>query len=228
MTLPLIAMDGPAGAGKSTTSREVALRLGIPYFDSGAIYRAVSIALKTRGVTAENRSAVTRLLETIRIECAEDRFGARVWIEGEEVTSRLRNADVAVWTSEYSVLSEVREPVSRFLRQWTARGFGVMEGRDIGTVILPDAPLKLFVTARAEVRAMRRAKELGCADDPVRVAELANEITLRDQRDSQRVNSPMRKADDAVTFDTSDLTFDEQVMAIIRIASERFNMKVYG
>jgi len=196
--------------------------------DSGAVYRAVAVVLRSAGATAENRSAVKRIMESIQIECAEGPLGALVWINGEDVTQKLRLPETATAASSLSALSEVREPVSNYLRSWADRGFGVMEGRDIGTVILPQAGLKIYITARPEIRAVRRAKDEGFADDPVKIAALAQEIATRDKRDSDRQNAPLKFAEDAILVDTSDCPFEEQVMKILSLASEHFTVQHYG
>lgn len=224
---PLIAIDGPAGAGKSSTARAVAKKLGLPYLDTGALYRAVTLAVQKKKI-ANDTPAINRLIETVDISFTEGELGTRVWIDGDEVTDELRSNEVTKLSSKVCMIPEVRERLSKWQKRWASRGFGVMEGRDVGTVILPDAGLKIYMTAKPDIRAIRRAHELGIEDDAGAVANLAKEIAERDERDSNRKLAPLSKAEDAVVVDTSDLTFDEQVDKIIKLAAERFNLTIYG
>ncbi|MDP8228576.1 MAG: (d)CMP kinase [Candidatus Electryoneaceae bacterium] len=227
MQLPLIAIDGPAGSGKSTTAKMVAQRLGIPYLDTGALYRSVAWIMRKRGLSADNPTAITWLLDTIEITFTDGESGTRVWIDKEEVTENLRSPEISQLTSVICVLPEIRERMELRQRQWADRGFGVMEGRDAGTVIIPNAGLKIYLTARPDVRAERRAIQLGISDDPKAVSKLAKDIAQRDKRDEKRAESPLCKAIDAVEIDSSDLTFDQQVDQILKLAAERFELKMY-
>ena len=234
MNLPLIAIDGPAGAGKSTTSRSVALKLGIPYLDTGAMYRAAAWYFVRDAVNLNSSSAVERHIANCRMMSAEGIAGTRIWIYEKtqrvtrEVSSELRSPELTKRIGPVCEHPDVRSWLVELQREWAECGFGVMEGRDIGTVVLPDAGLKIYLTARPEIRAVRRGKELGIDGDPEPLAKLTNEIAERDSRDSQREHSPLKPAEDAVIIDTSNLTFDAQVNEIINLAGERFDLKIYG
>ena len=227
MTNMLIAIDGPAGVGKTSTAQALAARLGIPALDTGAMYRAVAYAVMSRGVAVNDGDALNSLLKRLNFAFAQGADGERCWIDGEDVTAKLRTPDVTAMVSAVCEVPEVRAHLLTLQRQWAARGFGVMEGRDIGTVVLPNAGLKIYMTARPEVRAQRRGHELGLDDDPKALEKLAGELRGRDQRDAKRREAPMKPAADAVTLDASDLTFDEQVDFIVRLAAERFDLKTY-
>ena len=223
-----IAIDGPAGVGKSTTARAVAKRLGLPYLDTGALYRAASWIAKRRDIDLNNHQVVTRAVENARIVFLEGESATRVWIDGQEITNSLRTPEINQAVSSVCEIPAVRQHLVKLQREWAERGFGIMEGRDIGTVVLPNAGLKLYMTARPEIRAQRRGKEEGISDDPKALAKLAEELRVRDKRDMKRDDSPLRRARNAVLIDNSDITFDEQVTMIIRLASERFGAKLYG
>ena len=234
MNPPLIAIDGPAGAGKSTTSRAVALRLGIPYLDTGAMYRAAAWYFVRDAVNLNSSSAVERHIANCRMMSAEGIAGTRIWIYEKtqrvtrEVTSELRSPELTKRVGPVCEHPDVRSWLVELQREWAERGFGVMEGRDIGTVVLPNAGLKIYLTAKPGIRAVRRGKELSIADDKEALARLADEIAERDRRDSLREHSPLKPAEDAVVLDTSDLTFNAQVNKIIDMAGERFGLKIYG
>jgi cytidylate kinase len=195
----VVAIDGPAGAGKSSVARAVAKKLGFTYLDSGAMYRAVALAaLRARVGPAEVAS-------TVAIE-----VGDRVRLDGQDVTAEIRAPEVSEAASKAASLPEVRAAMVAQQRRLMGDGDWVAEGRDIGTVVVPDAAVKVFLTASAEARAARRAHELG-GD----AATVLAEQVIRDQRDSEREHSPLRAADDAVTIDTTDLTFDEVVERVV-------------
>lgn len=226
--LPLIAIDGPAGAGKSTTARKVADRLGLPYLDTGALYRAAACAVLKHHIDLKDQSAIARTVEKAVITFSQAERGLKVWVDGEDVTSAIRQPDVNLAVSPVCEVSDVRRKLVAMQRNWAARGFGVLEGRDIGTVVCPDAGLKVYMTARPEIRAIRRGKELGIDQDPVALGKLTAEIAERDRRDTERSDSPLKPADEAIILDTSDMTFTEQVDTIVRIAAERFGSKLYA
>ena len=201
----VIAIDGPAGAGKSTVARAVADALGFTYLDSGAMYRCVALAALER----DQHPAQVALALDIEL-------GDRVRCDGRDVTEEIRSPRVSEAASKASAIPEVREAMVAKQRELLARGDYVAEGRDIGTVVAPGAALKVFLTASPEERARRRAAELGT--DPATV--LADQA-LRDERDRSREHSPLRSADDAVELDTSGLTIDEVVARIGELARER-------
>jgi cytidylate kinase len=198
----VVAIDGPAGAGKSTVARALAGGLGFTYLDSGAMYRAVALASLRRG----GGQSAAALAQIISIELLPD---GEVMLDGEEVTSLIRDADVSRAASVVAADPTVREAMVAQQRVLLGSGDWVAEGRDIGTVVWPAAECKVFLTASARARAERRADERGVAVDAV-LAELA----ARDQRDVGRVTSPLRAAEDAVTLDTTGMTLDEVVSHI--------------
>jgi CMP/dCMP kinase len=213
MTGRIVAIDGPAGVGKSSVSREVARRLGVPYLDTGAMYRAVTYAVIHSGVDPGDGDGATKAAEAAEIVVDEQ----CVTIDGKDATSLIRGADVTKLVSKVSAHPGVRSELRTRQRSWMSeRAAGVMEGRDIGSVILPDADVKIFLTARPEVRAQRRHGELSGAE----LAEVATDLARRDEADANRAVSPMRPADDAVVLDTSDLTLDEVIEKILELVNE--------
>jgi len=227
MPLPLIAIDGPAGAGKTSTARQVAWRLGLPYLDTGALYRAAAWAALKARVDLKDAPSIARTVEKAAITFAQAQGGLKIWVDGTDVTAAIRQPDVNKAVTPVCEVSDVRRRLVTMQRQWASRGFGVMEGRDIGTVVIPHAGLKIFFTARPEIRALRRGKEFGIENDPAAIASLAAEIAERDRRDAGRVDSPMAQAKDAILIDNSEMTFSEQVDAIIQLAAERFGTRLY-
>ncbi len=223
MTRPplVVAIDGPAGAGKSTTAREVARRLGLCWVDTGAMYRAVTLWLLRQGIPPVSGRRLTEALRTIPLELIPSEDGMRVVLDGEDVTDRIRAQDVTDAVSYVASLPEVRQALAGWQRALAERGNVVMEGRDIGTVVCPWAPVKVFLSASLEKRARRRAKEIAQRggrrdDDAVR-----RDIQRRDEADSSRALAPLAPAADAVRIDTSDMTIEEQVDAVIRVVEAR-------
>jgi cytidylate kinase len=212
----VVAIDGPAGAGKSTVARALAARLGFTYLDTGAMYRTVALASLRRGggqsAASLSRTAAS-LSRTISIELLPD---GEVMLDGEEVTSLIRDADVSEAASVIAADPEVREAMVQEQRRLLGSGSGdwVAEGRDIGTVVWPQAECKVFLTASAVARARRRADERGVAVEGV-LAELA----VRDERDVARATSPLRAAEDAVTLDTTGMTLDQVVERIAELVA---------
>ena len=203
--MTVIAIDGPAGAGKSSVARAVARELGFTYLDSGAMYRAVALAALERGRPA------AAVAPELRIE-----LGDRVRVDGQDVTDALRTPEVSEAASVAAAEPSVREAMVAEQRRLLAGGDWVAEGRDIGTVVAPDADVKVFLTASSHARARRRADELG-AD----AAQVLAEQTIRDERDTSREHSPLQAAPDAETIDTTDLTVDEVVERIVKLTRER-------
>ncbi len=228
MPQPLIAIDGPAGAGKSSTARQVAWRLGLPYLDTGALYRAAAYAALKQRVDLKDSAAIAKVVDKAVITFAQAERGVKVWVDGIDVTSDIRQPDVNLAVSPVCEVSEVRRKMVAMQRNWAARGFGVIEGRDIGTTVCPNAGLKVFMTARPEIRALRRGKELGIDQSPESLAKLTAEIAERDRRDTERDDSPLKPAAEAIILDTSDMLFADQVNNIVRVASERFGTRLYS
>jgi len=213
----LIAIDGPAGAGKSTVARALARKLGFTYLDSGAMYRCVALAAIERGGAAplHDVEQLARLAGELHIELIGDQQDTRprVSLNGRDVTEAIRAAEVSEAASQVAAVPGVREAMVSSQRELIAAGDWVAEGRDIGTVVAPEAELKVFLTADAEERARRRASELRA--DPQRVLA---EQTLRDERDSLREHSPLTPAKDAVVLDTTALTLEQVIERIAGLA----------
>jgi cytidylate kinase len=208
----VIAIDGPAGAGKSTVARALAERLGFTYLDSGAMYRCVALAALRRDLDLDDDEAMAELAGAVSISLD----GERVGLDGEDVSAAIREPAVSEASSRVSVHPGVREAMVARQRELIAAGRYVAEGRDIGTVVSPDSPLKVFLTASAEERARRRAEQTG--EDPAAVLTAQRE---RDRRDETREHSALRAADDAVEIDTTGLSQDEVVARIVSLARDR-------
>lgn len=210
MTATVVAIDGPAGAGKSTVGRAVADRLGLEYLDTGAMYRAVTFAALRRGVDPMDHEGVAALAESFDLRL-EDR---NVIVDGVDATTEIRGREVTSAVSVVAANPAVRAELVRRQRRWVeTRGGGVVEGRDIGSVVFPDATLKLYITASPRVRAERRVAEIGGDVD-----EVERSIIERDRKDSTRSDSPLVEATGAIVVDTSELPFDavvEQVLELI-------------
>ena len=205
--LRVIAIDGPAGAGKSTIGKALARRLGLEYLDTGAMYRAVTAAALRRGVALDDLDAVGQLARGLDVEVGE----RGVFADGHDVTAEIRGAEVTGAVSRVAANSAVRAELRARQRAWAEqRGGGVIEGRDIGTVVFPDAALKLYLTASPRVRAERRVAEAGGDVD-----EIEASIATRDQYDTTRADSPLREADGAVLVDTTGLGIDAVLAHIL-------------
>jgi cytidylate kinase len=208
----VVAIDGPAGSGKSTIARRLAARLGLSYLDTGAMYRAVAYAALRARVDPSDAVAVGRLAEEMHLEVDD-----RVTVDGVDATEAIRGPEVSAVVSIVAAHPSVRSELRDRQRAWVARhGGGVVEGRDIGSVVFPEAAAKVYLDARPEVRAARRAAEHGAAT-PDQVAEWAANLADRDRRDSNREDSPLVEADGAVVIDTSDLDIEEVVDAIVEL-----------
>ena len=209
----VVAIDGPAGAGKSTIAKALAVALGIEYLDTGAMYRGVTFEVLKRGLEATDVDAVARVARTIRFIQTRD----SLHVNDVDATAAIRTAEVDAAVSHVAANSAVREEMRTRQRQWIAEhGGGVVEGRDIGSVVFPDATLKVYLVASPLVRAKRRVAQHG-GD----VEEIARAIAERDQRDSTREDSPLRQMPDAVVVDTSDHTVPEVIEEIRRLLLER-------
>jgi len=215
----VIAVDGPAGAGKSSASRALARRLGFGYVDTGAMYRAVGVLAAERGIDADDAAALGRLVAGLDFELARD--GERLLIGGRDLSAAIRRPEAGELASRVSTQPVVRQRLVALQRALGAAGGVVMEGRDIGTVVFPDARVKLYLTADPATRAARRAAELRAAAATVDEAALARELAERDRRDAGRAHSPLRPAADAVVLDTTALTLEDVVEAMERVVRER-------
>ena len=217
----VIAIDGPAASGKSTTARLVAERLGYVHVDTGAMYRAVTLKVLRAGLSPEDREAIAALLTTTRVELRKTGGAHRIFLDGADVTGPIRTQEVTRAVSAVSRLREVRTAMVREQRAMGKDGGIVLEGRDIGTVVFPDADLKFFIIAGIEARALRRQRELQEKGTRADLEELKREIAERDRLDSSRAESPLRKAEGAIEIDTSNLSIEEQVNQVVTIARER-------
>ena len=203
----IVAIDGPAGAGKSTVARQLAHRLGVPYLDTGAMYRGVTYAVLKNGIDPDSIDAVGNIARTVNLTIGE----TTLFVDGFDATDAIRQDDVTAAVSAVSANSQVREELRQRQRDWIRehRG-GLVEGRDIGTVVFPDATLKVYLTASPRVRAQRRVSQNG-GD----VNQIAAAIAERDLKDSTRLDSPLREASDSIVIDTSDRGVDDVVAQLV-------------
>lgn len=203
----IVAIDGPAGAGKSTVARQLAFRLGVPYLDTGAMYRGVTYAVLKSGIQPDSIDAVGNIARTVNLTIDD----TTLFVDGFDATDAIRQDDVTAAVSAVSANSQVREELRQRQREWIRehRG-GVVEGRDIGTVVFPDANLKVYLTASPRVRAQRRVSQNG-GD----VNQIAAAIAERDLKDSTRLDSPLREASDSIVIDTSDRGVDDVVAQLV-------------
>jgi CMP/dCMP kinase len=217
----LIAIDGPAGAGKSTVARALAMRLGLAYVDSGATYRAAALKVLEAGVSPGDPEAVIRLMANTRIQFAVQEGGWRVLLDERDVTGLIRTPEVTLAAAQVSRLPEVRKKMVALQRDLAAGPGVVMEGRDIGTVVLPDAPIKIFLEADREERARRRLDQEQTDGRRASLKQTAEEIRRRDQLDAERKISPLIAAPEAVRIDSTHLTAQQVVDRILELARER-------
>lgn len=209
--MKIVAIDGPAGAGKSTVARQLARALNVPYLDTGAMYRGVTFAALDRGIQPDSIDAIGQLARSVELVIGD----MSVVVDGIDATVEIRANDVTAAVSAVAANSQVREELRTRQREWVREhGGGVVEGRDIGTVVFPDATLKVYLTASPLVRARRRVAQNG-GD----VNAIAAAITERDRKDSTRADSPLREASDSVVIDTSDRTVDEVVAQLIELVN---------
>lgn len=210
----IIAIDGPVGAGKSTAARLLAKRLGYRYIDSGAMYRALAWKALEAGLDPDDEGRARRLADTLSIALVPSGDRELVLVDGQDVSRQIRKPEVEQASSNISAFASVRRVMVARQREMAAQGGIVMDGRDIGTVVFPDADVKFYLEARLEVRATRRYLEAQTAGTPRGLEELAEEIKARDARDMGRSASPLRKADDAMTIDTTDVNAVQVVEAM--------------
>lgn len=218
---PIVAIDGPVGAGKSTVARAVAQRLKFRHVDTGAMYRSVAWAALDRGVDLHDEAAVTALARSLRIEFVTHAGGQRVLVDGRDVTEAIRTPQVSDGASVVSVYPGVREAMVAVQRRLGAEGGVVMEGRDIGTVVFPDAEVKVFLDASLDERARRRFEELQARGAAVDFASVRAAEEERDRRDRTRNHSPLRRAPDAVVIDSTHVPVDEVVDRIVKLVRSR-------
>jgi CMP/dCMP kinase len=216
-----IAIDGPAGAGKSTVAKQVAERLSYIYIDTGAMYRALTLKALSLGADLNDGATLKNVLDSTDIQLIKTTLGQAVWLDGNDVTNEIRTSDVTNNVSFVARQKEVREEMVRRQKQLGKSGGVVMDGRDIGTHVMPDAEVKIFLIASVEERARRRYEENLQKGFPADLEQLKSEITLRDKRDSEREAAPLKKAEDAIELDTTCMSIEEVVKSILHYAQER-------
>lgn len=213
-----VAIDGPSGAGKSTLARAAAERLGILYVDTGAIYRTIGLYVQRRGIDPKDTTAVLAALPDIRIGMDHDADGMqRMLLNGEDVTADIRLPEISMYASAVSAIQGVRDFLMEMQRSLARERSVIMDGRDIGTVVLPDADVKIFLYADVEVRAKRRELELRQRGTPKPYEEVLREMEERDYNDTHRAAAPLRAADDAIMVDTSSMDFDASLALLLDV-----------
>lgn len=220
-----IAIDGPAGAGKSTLAKKLAERLGALYVDTGAIYRTIGLYVKRKGAEPKDEQAVVELLPEIEVGLT---FGAdglqHMLLNGEDVTTEIRLPEMSMYASAVSAHASVRTYLLEMQRKLARENCVIMDGRDIGTVVLPDAELKIFLTADVEERARRRERELISRGTPEPFEKVLEEMKQRDYNDSHRAAAPLRQAEDALLLDTTRMNFEQSEEALLQIVEERLGV----
>ncbi len=216
-----VAIDGPAGAGKSTLAKAAAARLGFVYVDTGAIYRTVGLAARNAGVDKTDSEGIKALLTGLQVDIRYENGVQKMYLNGGDVTGEIRSPEISAYASYVSAIPEVRAFLMEMQRRLAREHDVIMDGRDIGTVVLPEAGLKIFLTASAEKRAMRRFRELQEKNPAITFEEVLSDMTARDAKDSQRETAPLKAAEDAVLVDTSDLSLEESVELIVNMIARQ-------
>lgn len=217
-----IAIDGPSGAGKSTVAKKCAKRFGFRYVDTGAIYRTIGLAAFNRGIDTKDSTAVVAILPELDIDLVYNDDGEqRMILNGSDVSEEIRRPEISMCASNVSAIAAVRDYLTDMQRNMAKRYDVIMDGRDIGTVILPNADVKVFLTASAEARADRRYKELIKKGSTVSYDEVLSDMKLRDEQDTKRAAAPLKAAEDAVYLDTSSMSFEESVDAVAKLIVEK-------
>ncbi len=216
-----IAIDGPAGAGKSTLARKAAEKLGYIYVDTGALYRTVGLYSIRKGYDTKDAEKVISTLGDIEIRLGFTDEGQRVYLNGEDVSEAIRTPEASMGASNVSAIPKVREFLFDLQKEIAKNNNCLMDGRDIGTVVLPDAQVKIFLTASPETRAKRRYDELVAKGSDVSYQEVLDDLIKRDYQDTHREIAPLKAADDAEILDTSPLTFDESLDAILAVIAKK-------
>ena len=213
-----IAIDGPAGAGKSTIAKAVAKTLGFVYIDTGAMYRAIGLAAHRRGIDTTDAAAVSAILDEIEVSISHDARGQRVYLNKEDVSEEIRLPEISVAASHVAVIPAVRLKLVELQRKLAQQTNGIMDGRDIGTYVLPDAQLKIFLTADLAERARRRYAELTEKGVATTLDAVTEDMAFRDKNDSGRDFAPLKPAQDSVMVDSTAMTLDETVEKITHLA----------
>ena len=216
-----VAVDGPAGAGKSTVSRAAAKAMGYIYVDTGALYRAVGVNALRNGIDTKDRQAVAESLSVISVNLVFENGEQKVLLNGEDVSAEIRTPDASMAASDVSAVPKVRDFLFDLQRSIASNNNCIMDGRDIGTVVLPNAKVKVFLTASPEERAMRRFRELSEKGSTVKYEEVLEDLIKRDYNDSHREVAPLKQADDAVLLDTTGMTLEQSVESLIKIIKEK-------
>ena len=217
-----IAIDGPSGAGKSTLAKAVAAQRGILYVDTGAIYRSIGCYVRRKGIDPMDSESVIAVLPEIHVDMVYSEDGLQhMLLNGEDVTDEIRLPQISLYASAVSAIPEVRGFLLEMQRELARTRSVIMDGRDIGTVVLPDADVKIYLTADVEKRALRRLKELEQRGTPRPYEEVLEEMQARDWADSHREIAPLREAEDAIRVDTSDLNFEESKEALLSVIRGR-------
>lgn len=217
-----IAIDGPAGAGKSSLSKEVAKELSFIYVDTGALYRTIGLATSRKGISKDDKDAIVSLLDEIEVKLAFNDEGTQiVLLNGEDVSGFIRTPQASMYASAVSAIPEVRAFLLDLQRNMAKNDNVIMDGRDIGTVVLPDAKIKIFLTASAEKRAMRRYKENIEKGIEVSYEEVLKDVNERDYNDSHRAIAPLKPAQDSIIVDTSDYDFEGSKNLLLKVIRER-------
>ena len=214
----VITIDGPAAAGKSTTARAVSAALGFLYLDTGALYRALAVKVLGLGLAPEDDQAIGRCAAETELSLSGSPDRPQVWLDGQDVSDRIRTPAVSEMSSRLAARPVVRRHLVEVQRQLGARGPLVAEGRDLGTVVFPDAEVKIYLDAAPEIRVQRRHQELVRRGIPAPIDEVGADLERRDQRDRSRVESPLAVAGDAIRLDTTGMTVDAQVEEVVRLA----------
>ena len=216
-----VAIDGPSGAGKSTLSRRVARELHFLYVDTGAIYRSIGWYVLQRGAALDNAELVAALLPDLNVEVRYGEDGLQhMVVNGQDVTDEIRSPEVSAAASQVAAIPAVRAYLLDMQRNLARTHNVIMDGRDIGTVVLPEADCKVFLTASDEARAARRCRELAQRGTPVAYEEVLSDMRRRDEKDRTRAAAPLRQAEDAVVLDTSELDFEDSAQALLRLIRE--------
>ena len=222
MSIYSVAVDGPSGAGKSTLSKAVARELGIVYVDTGAIYRTIGYYIFREGIDPKDAGAVVAALPLIHVDMCYSEDGLQhMLLNGEDVTEQIRLPEISMYASAVSAIQPVRDYLLEMQRDMARRSSVIMDGRDIGTVVLPDAQVKIFLTADVEVRARRRTTELELRGTPKPFEQVLEEMKQRDWADSHRDAAPLQEAEDAIRVDTTDMDFQQSKEAIMQVIRRR-------
>lgn len=222
MNIYSVAVDGPSGAGKSTLSKAVARELGIVYVDTGAIYRTIGYYIFREGIDPKDAGAVVAALPLIHVDMCYSEDGLQhMLLNGEDVTEQIRLPEISMYASAVSAIPAVRDYLLEMQRDMARRSSVIMDGRDIGTVVLPDAQVKIFLTADVEVRARRRTTELELRGTPKPFEQVLEEMKQRDWADSHRDAAPLQEAEDAIRVDTTDMDFQQSKEAIMQVIRRR-------